>query len=213
METTSNGHSSLTTDTRSDNCPICLDTIQDKKTLKCRHYFCTECIDSVFMCKPACPVCNTFYGIYHGTQPQGTMTVTRSWQCLPGFDNCGSITIEYRFPAGIQGPEHPNPGAKYGSTSRTAFLPACEEGQKVLRLLQVAFDRRLLFTIGQSVTTGLNNVITWNDIHHKTNTGGGPQKFGYPDPGYLSRVQKELRLKGVTEEDLDPLHPHIQDRS
>lgn len=24
--------------------------------------------------------------------------------------------------------------------------------------------------------------------------------FGYPDPGYLSRVQEELRLKGVTEE-------------
>ena len=103
METTSNGHSSMTTDTRNDNCPICLDAIRDKKTLKCRHYFCTGCIDSVFRYKPACPVCNTFYGIYHGTQPQGTMTVTRSRQCLPGFDNCGSIAIEYRFPPGIQG--------------------------------------------------------------------------------------------------------------
>ncbi|CAL8277625.1 unnamed protein product [Boreogadus saida] len=201
MGTTSNGHSSMTKDACHDNCPICLDTIGDKKTLKCRHYFCTECIDSVFRYKPACPVCNTFYGIHHGTQPQGTMTVTRSRQCLPGFDNCGSIAIEYRFPAGIQGPEHPNPGASYGSTSRTAFIPDCEEGQKVLRLLQVAFDRRLVFTIGQSATTGLDNVITWNDVHHKTSMGGGPQRFGYPDPEYLSRVQLELQLKGVTEDD------------
>ena len=82
------------------------------------------------------------------------------------------------LPFAFSQPEHPNPGAKYGSTSRTAFLPACEEGQKVLRLLQVAFDRRLLFTIGQSATTGLDNVITWNDIHHKTSMGGGPQRYG-----------------------------------
>lgn len=37
-------------------------------------------------------------------------------------------------------------------------------------------ERRLLFTIGQSAT-GLNNVITWNDIHHKTDMGGGPQLY------------------------------------
>lgn len=72
-------------------------------------------------------------------------------------------------------PEHLNPGEKYCSTSRTAFLPACEEGEKVLRLLQTAFHRRLIFTIGTSATTGLNNSITWNDIHHKTNISGGPQ--------------------------------------
>uniref|UniRef100_A0A3P9IRB1 E3 ubiquitin-protein ligase n=1 Tax=Oryzias latipes TaxID=8090 RepID=A0A3P9IRB1_ORYLA len=182
------------------DCSICLDLIQKKKTLKCHHSFCAECIDSVFRSKPACPICNTFHGVYIGTQPHGTMTVTQSWQRLPGFDHCQSYVIKYDFPAGIQGAEHPNPGMRYRSTSRTAFLPACEEGEKVLRLLRKAFDRRLLFTIGRSVTTGLNNVITWNDIHHKTSTGGGPH-FGYPDPEYLSRVQEELRLKGVTEDD------------
>ncbi|XP_053173875.1 probable E3 ubiquitin-protein ligase DTX3 [Scomber japonicus] len=129
------------------------------------------------------------------------MTVTSSWQCLPGFEQSGSITILYSFPAGVQGPEHPNPGVRYSSTSRTAYLPDCEEGKKVLKLLRKAFDRRLTFTIGRSATTGLNNVITWNDIHHKTSMGGGPQCFGYPDPEYLFRVQEELRLKGVTEDD------------
>ncbi|XP_042263703.1 probable E3 ubiquitin-protein ligase DTX3 [Thunnus albacares] len=184
-----------------DNCVVCLDTIQEKKTLKCLHSFCAECIDSVFKLKPACPICNTYHGVYTGTQPQGTMTETRSWQSLPGFEHCGSITIHYHFPAGIQGPEHPNPGVKYSSTSRTAYLPACKEGEKVLKLLRKAFDRRLTFTVGRSATTGLNNVITWNDIHHKTSMGGGPQCFGYPDPEYLFRVQEELRLKGVTEDD------------
>uniref|UniRef100_A0A1A7XAB9 E3 ubiquitin-protein ligase n=2 Tax=Iconisemion striatum TaxID=60296 RepID=A0A1A7XAB9_9TELE len=184
-----------------EDCAICLDTIQERKTLKCLHSFCSECIESVFSRKPACPICNTFHGVYTGTQPRGSMTVTRSWLSLPGFEHCGSIVIQYSFPAGIQGPEHPNPGVSYSSTSRTAFLPDCAEGDKVLRLLKTAFDRRLTFTIGRSATTGLNNVITWNDIHHKTSIGGGPQHFGYPDPEYLLRVQEELRLKGVTEDD------------
>ncbi|XP_071776012.1 putative E3 ubiquitin-protein ligase DTX3 [Centroberyx gerrardi] len=208
MENTTNAQCDLSTDVHRsrrasdmDNCAICLDRIQDKKTLKCHHSFCTECIDSVFKFKPACPICNTYHGIYIGTQPEGTMTVTRRWQSLPGFEHCQTIVIEYRFPSGIQGPEHPNPGVKYASTSRTAFLPACEEGERVLRLLRKAFDRRLTFTVGRSATTGLNNAITWNDIHHKTNMGGGPQYFGYPDPEYLSRVQEELRLNGVTEDD------------
>ncbi|XP_023138026.1 probable E3 ubiquitin-protein ligase DTX3 [Amphiprion ocellaris] len=184
-----------------EDCAICLDRIKEKKTLECLHSFCSECIDTLFRLKPACPICNTYHGVYTGTQPEGVMLVTRSWQSVPGFEGCGSIIIQYSFPPGIQGPEHPNPGVRYSSTSRTAFLPACEEGEKVLKLLRKAFDRRLIFTIGRSVTTGLNNVITWNDIHHKTSMEGGPQRFGYPDPDYLSRVQEELRLKGVTEDD------------
>nr|XP_020474913.1 probable E3 ubiquitin-protein ligase DTX3 [Monopterus albus] len=200
MEDTQNKHSCVATK-RMDDCAICLDTILDKKTLKCLHSFCSGCIDSVFKFKPACPICNAYHGVYTGTQPVGTMTERRSWQRLPGFEHCQSIVITYSFPEGIQGPEHPNPGVRYSGTSRTAFLPACEEGEKVLRLLRKAFDRRLIFTIGRSVTTGLNNVITWNDIHHKTSMTGGPQCFGYPDPHYLSRVQEELHLKGVTEDD------------
>ncbi|KAG7220700.1 hypothetical protein INR49_017814 [Caranx melampygus] len=165
MENTRPGHPNV--DRRSadstEDCAICLDKIQEKKMLKCLHSFCSQCIDSVFRFKPACPICNTYHGVYTGNQPEGTMTVTRSWQRLPGFEHCGCI------------PEHPNPGVRYSSTSRTAYLPASEEGEKVLKLLRKAFDRRLVFTIGQSATTGLNNVITWNDIHHKTNMAGGPQ--------------------------------------
>lgn len=187
-----------------DYCIVCMDNIQDKKTLKCCHSFCSSCIDDVFKVKPACPVCNAFYGTYYGTQPlDGVMKVTRRWQSLPGYEGYGCIVIEYSFPPGIQGPEHPNTGKRYSGTSRQAFLPACEEGEQVLRMLRVAFKRRLVFTIGASATTGLSSAITWNDIHHKTSIGGGPALFGYPDPGYLTRVQEELRQKGITAASLE----------
>lgn len=45
----------------------------------------------------------------------------------------------------------------------------------MLTLFRKAFDQRLTFTIGTSMTTGRPNVITWNDIHHKTSCTGGPQ--------------------------------------
>jgi deltex-like protein len=45
----------------------------------------------------------------------------------------------------------------------------------VLELLKIAFDRKLVFTIGHSRTTGEENVVTWNDIHHKTTMNGGAQ--------------------------------------
>lgn len=86
-----------------EDCAICLDRILEKTTLKCLHSFCSGCIESSFKRKPACPVCNTFYGEYRGNQPEGTMTVTRSQQRLPGYERCGSIMIHYSFPAGIQG--------------------------------------------------------------------------------------------------------------
>lgn len=71
---------------------------------------------------------------------------------------------------------HPHPGKPYKGTERRAYLPDNTEGQKVLRLLQKAFDSRLVFTIGSSRTTGQEGVVTWNDIHHKTKRDGGTEK-------------------------------------
>ena len=84
----------------------------------------------------------------------------------------------------------------YSGTGRMAYLPDTPEGRKVLFLFQKAWDRRLLFTVGRSITTGADNTVVWSGIHHKTVTNGGP--FGYPDPTYLSRVQDELAAVGVT---------------
>lgn len=35
------------------------------------------------------------------------------------------------------------------------------------------------FQVGDSITTGAKNVVVWNNVHHKTNVSGGPQKYGY----------------------------------
>ena len=162
----------------SDTCSICLCEFTDKKTLfKCGHSFCAACIDRAFKVKKECPVCSTDYGPLIGNQPDGKMFVSHSSQKIPGYESCGgSIVIMYKFEGGVQGENHQNPGHRYSGTTRYGYLLDNREGQKVLKLLRKAFDQKLTFTIGRSSTTGANNVITWNDIHHKTSITGGPTK-------------------------------------
>ncbi|NWW10074.1 DTX3L ligase, partial [Oreocharis arfaki] len=181
-----------------DMCVICRDKIKNKKTLeKCKHAFCKSCIDSAMAYKPACPVCNTVCGVLKGNQPEGTMSTRTVRFSLPGYPDCDTIQIDYFMEGGIQTSSHPNPGQRYGRTHRTAYLPDNKEGREILQLLKRAFDQKLIFTVGQSRTTGEQNVITWNDIHHKTAVEGGPTHFGYPDPSYLQRVRSELKAKGI----------------
>ncbi|KAK3602295.1 hypothetical protein CHS0354_001731, partial [Potamilus streckersoni] len=118
---------------------------------------------------------------------------------LPGNEGYGTIVITYTFQSGIQAENHPNPKKLYSGTKRIAYLPDNDKGQKVLRLLKVAFERGLLFTVGISQTTGVENCIVWNGVLHKTNRHGGPLMFGYPDPDYLDKVLGQLAAKGVTE--------------
>ncbi|KAE8581722.1 hypothetical protein XENTR_v10024920 [Xenopus tropicalis] len=180
-----------------DKCPICMCEPKPKLVLeKCKHVICAGCWEETKKHKPVCPVCNVPYGLVTGNQPDGTMTHSTSNMPLSGY-RCGTITINYSFPNGVQGEAHPNPRQPYYGTHRTAYLPDNEEGREILRLLQKAFQRKLVFTIGESRTTGAKNTVTWNDIHHKTNTFGGPERFGYPDPDYLKRVRDELKAKGV----------------
>ncbi|XP_073324042.1 uncharacterized protein [Pagrus major] len=181
-----------------DQCAICQDTLKNKKQLKCKHEFCEECLEeSKKHMGPICPVCKDVFGVIEGTQPEGTMSVYKRSSSLPGFKDCGTIVIDYYFPSGKQTERHPNPGQHYQGTSRTAYLPDNKEGKEVLRLLEKAFDQKLIFTVGTSTTTGRDNQVTWNDIHHKTSMTGGPQSFGYPDPDYLRRVRDELKAKGI----------------
>ncbi|XP_073408015.1 E3 ubiquitin-protein ligase DTX3L-like [Dendrobates tinctorius] len=178
-------------------CPICLDQITNKKVLKCKHEFCAHCLQKCQELKPVCPVCGVPYGVVIGNQPDGTMKVTTSGLSLSGYLGCGTIHIQYEVPGGIQQKHHPNPGKPFDGTQRMAYLPDNPEGQEVLRLLRKAFDQKLIFTVGESRTTGAKDTVTWNDIHHKTNPQGGAAGFGFPDPDYLKRVRDELKAKGV----------------
>lgn len=182
---------------KNDECAICLDTVKNARSLKCKHVFCTSCVEIALHYDNRCPVCKDLQWVVQGNQPIGEMQVQKLRQSLPGYKGFGTILITYYFPPGTQGPEHPNPGQRYFGTDRSAYLPDNQEGREVLALLKRAFDSRLVFTVGRSVSSGLSNQITWNDIHHKTNIYGGPEGYGYPDPDYLRRVKEDLAAKGI----------------
>ncbi|KAL4463956.1 hypothetical protein ABPG74_005893 [Tetrahymena malaccensis] len=156
------------------------------------HFFHFGCIKHMLKDSHIkCPVCSKIYGIMQGDQPDGKMTtyIDKHTKCA-GF-NCSTIVINYQIHSSNRNGKH-IPG-----TQRTAYLPDNEEGREVLKLLQKAFDRKLIFTVGRSVTTGQDNVVVWNGVHHKTSPTGGAAYFGYPDPTYFNRVKQELALKGV----------------
>lgn len=46
------------------------------------------------------------------------------------------------------------------------------------------------------MTTGLDDCVVWNGIHHKTEMEGG-SAHAYPDNTYLARVTQELSSFGI----------------
>lgn len=92
-------------DEEADKCAICLEEMDNPKKLdKCGHFFCKECIEDSFkLHKPACPTCNTVYGLIMGSQPRGTMSMRHDHHGLPGYQNYGMLVIDYEFSSGIQG--------------------------------------------------------------------------------------------------------------
>ncbi|XP_071495239.1 E3 ubiquitin-protein ligase DTX4-like [Diadema antillarum] len=208
-----------------EECPICFEKLGSSshyteeeeeesdrvvKLERCGHLFHQSCLHAMYNSGPKdgslqCPTCKAIYGVKCGNQPPGTMDYHVIPHSLPAFSTCGTIRIIYNIPPGTQGPEHPSPGKRYTSRGfpRMCYLPDNEMGRKILRLLIVAWDRRLTFTIGTSVTTGEPNTVVWNEIHHKTEFGSNVTGHGYPDPNYFSNVLGELASQGVTEECLD----------
>eukprot|EP01128_Nolandella_sp_AFSM9_P002168 TRINITY_DN12555_c0_g1_i1.p1 TRINITY_DN12555_c0_g1~~TRINITY_DN12555_c0_g1_i1.p1 ORF type:complete len:503 (+),score=19.89 TRINITY_DN12555_c0_g1_i1:22-1530(+) len=184
-----------------DSCAICLcdyDAGSDPIELPCGHHYCKDCILHCFKGFLTCPICNRIYGVRTGPQPPGTMTVTHTNQiCAGEAPGTRTICIRFHFPSGTQDELHPEPGLPYRGTSRTAYLPDSMEGRKILKLFQTAWERRLLFRVGTSVTSGAANSVVWNGIHMKTATHGGATAYGYPDATYFARVRAELHDKGV----------------
>ncbi|KAK6637880.1 hypothetical protein RUM44_008302 [Polyplax serrata] len=194
-------------------CPICFcDLIGGDdiivELVGCEHSLHLSCLNKMLTAQKSqvmyiqCPVCQRIYGEKHGNQPPCTMDCCILHWSLPGHPNARTIQITYNTTSGIQGPEHPNPGRPYYAVGfpRVCYLPDTDKGRLVLDLLKIAFERRLIFTVGSSVTTGKEDVVTWNEIHHKTEPGLSRTGFGYPDPDYLDNCLAELARQGVVPE-------------
>ncbi|XP_022086169.1 E3 ubiquitin-protein ligase DTX4-like isoform X2 [Acanthaster planci] len=202
-----------------EECPICYEKLSEGshytedtddvvlKLSRCGHLFHRGCLHAMYNSGPKdgsiqCPTCKTIYGVKHGNQPSGRMDYHIIPPSLQGFPDCGTIRIIYDIPPGTQGPEHPHPGKRYSARGfpRHCYLPDNEIGRKILKLLIIAWERRLLFTIGTSATTGEPCTVVWNEIHHKTEFGSNVTGHGYPDPNYFDNVLSELAAQGVTED-------------
>lgn len=188
-----------------DRCQICLYGFggeEEEATIlsKCNgHFFHKSCVKDWMEAKRYCPVCKASYGIRTGNMPDGTFKSYVIDTPCSGY-KCDTIVIDWSIPGGIQREEHPNPGVRYSGAWRTGYLPNTPKGQMVYHLLKIAFERRLMFTVGYSITRCCDNVTIWNGIHAKTSMYGGP--WGYPDDTYLDRVTDELAAKGITPADL-----------
>ncbi|XP_046365191.2 tripartite motif-containing protein 45-like [Haliotis rufescens] len=204
-------------------CTICLNQIVEAKKIQCGHCFCKSCIDQVLSVQDHCPVCKTCYKVITGNMPPGVMETHAIPDRLPGYEQHHTIQITYSFENGIQSKGHPRPGVRYNGGEFTAYLPNSPEGQKVLALLEVAWERKLTFTIEAGLwnpTLIIRSPTLIFRIPHKTKKQFSPNIYQrlwayqaasrdseensnfYPDPDYLRRVQESLKSLGVTEADL-----------
>lgn len=67
------------------------------------------------------------------------------------------------FQSGRQGAGHPVPGAPYYAVGfpRHSLLPDSPLGRRVLAALAAAWERRRLFAVCASLTTGREHVVAW----------------------------------------------------
>ncbi|CAH2095796.1 unnamed protein product [Euphydryas editha] len=115
-----------------------------------------------------CLVCGQSYGrrsrsAAAGEQPPGSMAWRAQPAALPGHPHAASILVTYNFQSGRQGPRHPCPGAPYYAVGfpRHSLLPDTPLGRQVLAALRAAWERRVLFTVSASQTTGREHVVAW----------------------------------------------------
>jgi len=131
--------------------------------------------------------------------PSGTMTVSAEsgrMRIVPcaGYENDGTIIVTYSFDAGIQKKYHPNPGARYESLQRIAYVPNNKQGKELVERLKYAFQFGLTFTIEEAA-------ITWSSIPHKTNRSSCGAYDAFPDQFYLANCDTALNKLNVPSAD------------
>jgi len=199
------------------DCNICLCELGTKQTYDensnrvltlsgCDHGYHQACLEAMLQNSPSeylqCPLCKKVHGVKTGTMPPGQISHRLINSNLPGYENCGTIEITFSFRPGLQGPEHPNPGRYYQCIGfpRVAYLPDCDAGVRMLHGIYIAWQQKVMFTVGRSITTGRDDCVTWNDIHMKTFMQAA--EHGYPDPAYLKNLAQDLTGFGIMESEI-----------
>lgn len=167
------------------------------------HYFHSSCISDALSTVSRCPNCQSIYETIIGPQPVGYFVAYAVNRTCKGFEQYGSIIMNMAFPDGVQSSEHGNPGIRFHADTRCAFLPNNMDGREAFALIRLAFERKLLFTVGRSLTSGKENQIIFQSIHLKTRMDGGSEKHGFPDEEYFQRLKDELFQKYVTVDQLN----------
>merc|ERR1712059_30438 len=86
---------------------------------------------------------------------------------------------------------------------RVAFLPDSPEGVRLLHGLYLAWNLRVLFTVGTSRTTGRQNAVVWNHINLKTFVSSSAfAEHSYPDPNHLRDLAEDLDNYGITQAEI-----------
>lgn len=165
--------------------------------LVCGHVYHNQCLEKWFETRRRCPECQKDFGKVIGDQPKvGCMEWHTEQFPLPGHPRTKeTIVVEFTFPPGTSDTGKPHEGRR-----PKGYLPGNVQGVILLELFKVAFRRRVMFGLGESMTLGTYRP-TFN-IHIKTSTQRGATGHGYPDDDYFQRSLEELRTNGITMADV-----------
>ncbi|XP_064189767.1 E3 ubiquitin-protein ligase DTX1-like [Anguilla rostrata] len=162
-------------------CPLCMEPLQKKQRLTCTHAFCAACLKkSVESLGLQCPVCLKALRVL-GDQPW-----VHRYSFTHDYTSC---CITYIIPNGIQTEAHPNPGKPFTGINTQAWLPKSQQGQEVLKLLERAFDQKMVFTV--AATDGAEDRVAFTDIPRARNSSECRK------PGFLQEVKAALRAKFI----------------
>ncbi|KAJ8276909.1 hypothetical protein GJAV_G00069260 [Gymnothorax javanicus] len=175
-EVSETGKSSQPTATAAEEeiCAHCSGPFKNKLRLMCSHAFCADCLQTcVRKLGRQCPVCLKELKVL-GDQPEGQMTAKH----VKDFLGKDCICITYSIPSALQMEAHPNPGKPFDGIQTESWLPgngywkkgntwAPVKGEEVLKLLEKAFEQKLIFTV--AATDGATDRVDFNDIPHAKN--------------------------------------------
>ena len=178
-------------------CVVCYNTTRLCRVRGCvcaESTVCRSCMEQQLEVRSTCPTCMQHVRVLQGPCPPGTASVRRFSESLPGFEGHGHFSILFQVMSGQQQEgRDPNPGQDFAGKHVFCFLPDTERGIALGTRLLTAFRRGHAFCVGRSLTTGQDNVTTFNGVHMKTSR---TDAYGYPDPTYLTRLDAELTARG-----------------